>query len=229
MTMLAPGVLLALLAWGTLVAVDLVTWPQAMYSRPLVAGAVAGLITGDVTTGLGIGLMLELFALDVLPVGATRYPDFGPGTVAAVALASGTEWPARAGLAVLLALLLAAAGGWSMQRLRAANARALQGRVAALSAGSTAAIRGLWWGGVARDVARGAGLTALGLALATALRALPPAAPAWEAAALAAAAGGALAAALGGAMRSAGKGRRAHLLVAGLVVGAAVTLVVLTR
>lgn len=219
MSSLPPVVLVLLLGWGTVVALDLVTWPQAMLARPLVAGGIAGSLAGDVATGLALGAIFELFALDVLPVGATRYPDFGPATVAAVALAAGTSWPARAGLAVLLGLGLAALGGWSMLRLRSANAQALQGKVAALAAGSNSAIRGLWWGGITRDIIRGVGLTALGLALAMALRQLPPMPSPWETVALAVAAGGGLAAALGGAVRAAGRGRARRLLVAGLTVG----------
>ncbi len=229
MSSVAPVTLVLLLAWGTVVAVDLVTWPQAMLARPLVAGGIAGWLAGDAPTGLALGAIFELFALDVLPVGATRYPDYGPATVAAVTLAAGTAWPARAGLAVLLGLGLAALGGWSMLRLRAANAQALQGKVAALAAGQASAIRGLWWGGITRDVVRGLGLTALGLVLAVALRRVQPMPHAWETVALAVAAGGALAAALGGAVRSAGKGLARRLLVAGLSVGIIAVLVGLGR
>ena len=39
---------LLLLGWGTVVALDLVSVPQAMFARPLVAGTVAGLLAGDV-------------------------------------------------------------------------------------------------------------------------------------------------------------------------------------
>jgi hypothetical protein len=57
--------------------------PQAMLGRPLVAATVAGLLLGSVETGLLI-VLLECFALDVLPVGASRYPDYGPAAVIAV-------------------------------------------------------------------------------------------------------------------------------------------------
>ena len=75
---------LALLLWGTLVGLDLVSVPQIMIARPLVAGAGAGLILGDLETGLRLGVLFELFQLDILPVGAARYPEYGPATVAAV-------------------------------------------------------------------------------------------------------------------------------------------------
>lgn len=229
MSPLPPGVLLLLLGWGTLVAVDLVTWPQAMYSRPVVAGAVAGVLAGDIRVGLAVGMVLELFALDVLPVGATRYPDFGPATVVAVATAAGTAWPARIGMAVLLGLVVASAGGWTMQRLRTANARALQARAAALAAGSSSAVRELYWGGIARDALRGLAVTATGLVAAMLLRTLPALAPEWEAAALAVAVGGGLVAAGGGAIRSAGRGRRFRLLLAGMLGGTALAIGTLAR
>ena len=224
MTALEPVTLLLLLAWGTVVALDLVSVPQAMYARPLVAGTVTGLLAGDVTTGLQLGVLLELFALDVLPVGAARYPDHGPATVAAVASAAGAPWPDRMGTAVLLAMLLAVLGGWSLQRLRYLNAQALHGRAAALAAGSESGIRALQWGGLARDAIRGLLLTALGLAGALALRAFPPVPPRLQGLLAAAAIGCALAAVAGGAARSAGRGPRLRWLIAGLAAGLAIAL-----
>jgi len=221
---LEPWTLFLLLTWGTIVALDLVSVPQAMYARPLVAGTVAGLIAGDVTAGLQLGVLLELFALDVLPVGAARYPDHGPATVAAVAAAAGAPWPERMGVAVLLAMLLAVLGGWSLQRLRHLNAQALHARAAALAAGSEPGIRALQWGGVGRDAIRGLLLTALGLAGALVLRAFPPVAPRMQGLLAAAAIGCALAAVAGGAARSAGRGPRLHWLVAGLAVGLIIAL-----
>jgi mannose/fructose/N-acetylgalactosamine-specific phosphotransferase system component IIC len=221
---LDPSTLVLLLAWGTIVALDLVSVPQAMYARPLVAGTVAGLIAGDVVTGLQLGVLLQLFALDVLPVGAARYPDHGPATVAAVAAAAGAPWPERLGTSVLLAMLLAVLGGWSLQRLRHLNAQALHGRAAALAAGSEPGIRALQWGGLGRDAIRGFLLTALGLAAALVLRAFPPLAPRLEGLLAAAAIGCALAAVAGGAARSAGRGPRLHWLVAGLAIGLVIAL-----
>ena len=64
MTDFSPHVVIPLLIWGSLVALDLVSLPQAMFSRPLVAGTVAGWIAGDVEAGLRTGVLFELFALD---------------------------------------------------------------------------------------------------------------------------------------------------------------------
>src|SRR5256884_3458709 len=59
----------------TLVGLDLVSVPQMMIARPLVAGPIAGAMLGDVATGLQLGVLFELFQYDILPMGATRYPE----------------------------------------------------------------------------------------------------------------------------------------------------------
>ena len=101
---LSPAVALSLVAWGTIVGVDLVSAPQGLLSRPLVAAAVTGWLLGDVAAGLQVGLVLECFALDVLPVGAAKYPDYGPGAVGATLYAAAREgrsacwgWPPASG------------------------------------------------------------------------------------------------------------------------------------
>src|SRR5439155_246973 len=78
-----------LLLWGTLVGLDLVSVPQMMIARPIVAGPIAGAMLGDLGAGLQLGVLFELFQYDVLPMGATRYPEYGPATVAAVSAAHG--------------------------------------------------------------------------------------------------------------------------------------------
>ncbi|HEU5171737.1 MAG TPA: PTS sugar transporter subunit IIC [Gemmatimonadales bacterium] len=218
-----PLALVGVLAWGTLVALDLVSVAQTMIARPLVAGGVAGLLLGDVGAGLRVGALLELFALDVLPVGAARYPDHGPGTVAATVLAAGAPWELTLGLAGTLALVLALLGGWSLQLLRRGNARAIQQRAAALAAGESRAIRRLQYGGLARDALRGALLTALGVAAAELVGRLHPD-RATAAALTLVLIGAGLSAALGGALRSAGRGVRLRFLAAGLLAGAALAL-----
>ncbi|MBA3498590.1 MAG: PTS sugar transporter subunit IIC, partial [Gemmatimonadales bacterium] len=160
---LAGHTIVLLLLWGTVVGLDLVSVPQAMLSRPLVVGTVAGWLAGDVQAGLRVGTVLELFALDVLPIGAVRYPDYGPATVVAAAVAAGAPWELGLGLSVGVGLVLAVLGGWSLQLVRRWNARAIQRRAAALAAGESGAIRRLQYGGLLRDAARGAVLTASGM------------------------------------------------------------------
>jgi mannose/fructose/N-acetylgalactosamine-specific phosphotransferase system component IIC len=163
---MSPGILVALLVWGTLVGVDLVSLPQMMIARPLVAGTVAGLLLGDLETGLRVGVVLELFQFDVLPVGAARYPEYGPATIAAVTLAHGLGGTAALGIATGVALVLAIAGGFSLHLLRTVNGRAVHRATAALEAGDPRVIARVHASGIARDVLRSIMNTALGLAVA---------------------------------------------------------------
>lgn len=219
MSEFSPELVFPLLLWGTLVGLDLVSVPQAMISRPIVAGSVAGALVGDLEVGFRIGVLFELFALDVLPAGAARYPDYGPATVSAVALGAGTPWELGLGLSVALGLVIAVAGGWSLQVVRRWNARAIQRRAAALAAGESSAIRWLQYGGILRDSLRGFALTLTGLVLASTIvdtvRLDRQSAVAFSLVAI----GSALAAAVSGAFRGSGRGPRLKWLVAGVAVG----------
>jgi PTS system mannose-specific IIC component len=214
----APETIAALLAWGTIVGVDLVSFPQGLLSRPLVAGAGAGLLIGDPSVGLQVGLVLELFALDVLPVGAARYPDYGPGVVGAVALASAGPVHLTLGLATLFALGAAVLGGYTLQWLRVANGRTIHRHTAGLAAGDRASIAAVHYRGLIGDVLRSATLTAFVLGAAALLA---PRLPTSERFGLvtAVAVGAAVAAAAAGALRTAGRGARLRWLGAGLLVG----------
>jgi mannose/fructose/N-acetylgalactosamine-specific phosphotransferase system component IIC len=222
----SPHVVIPLLLWGTLVGLDLVSVPQAMISRPSVAGVVAGLLAGDLEAGVRIGVLFELFALDVFPAGAVRYPDYGPATIAAVALGVGTPWELGLGVSAALGLVLAVLGGWSLQVVRRWNARAIQRQSAALAAGESSAIRRLQYGGILRDAARGLILTLAGLVLASTIadsvRLDRQTAVAFTLVAI----GSALAAAASGAFRSSGRGTRLKWLIAGVATG--IVLAVLT-
>jgi PTS system mannose-specific IIC component len=218
-----------LLLWGTMVGLDVVSVPQSMMSRPLVAGAISGFLVSlmepqvftvhPVITGLMVGATLELYALDVLPVGASRYPDYGPATVAAVYAALGWRPEIGLGASVAVGLLIAVLGGWMMQIVRRANAAAIQRRAAALSAGESDAIRALQWGGIRRDIARSAGITLTGLMLAEIIWPILPSGSENFTWLTIVAVGGGIAAALSGAIRNAGRTRRLALLIAGLCVG----------
>ena len=219
MTELAPHILVSLLLWGTLVGLDLVSLPQAMISRPLVAGTAAGWLVGDIEAGLRVGVLLELFALDVLPVGAVRYPDYGPATVAAVVLAAGTPWKMGLGLAAAFGLVLAVAGGWSLLVVRRWNSRAIQRRAAALAAGESSAIRRLQYGGLFRDALRGLALTLLGVVLASVIKHAVQLDLQSALALTLVAIGSALAAAVNGAFRSSGRSVRLKWLLGGAALG----------
>jgi len=217
-----PLVLLAMVIWGTLVGLDLVSVAQSMIARPFVAGGVAGLLLGDPMAGLRAGVLLELFALDVLPVGAARYPDYGPATLASAAVLAGSPWELSLGLAGTVGLLVSVLGGWSLQQLRRLNAEAVQRHAAALAAGESSAIRRLQYTSVARDALRSALVTAIGLGGAWAAARWLTLDRRTAVALTLVVIGAGLAASIGGALRSAGRGRRRTWLAAGLAVGAAV-------
>lgn len=75
---------LALGLFGGLVGLDSTSFPQAMISRPVVAGTLTGALFGRPVEGLVIGFIMESFSLITLPIGAARYPESGTATVAAV-------------------------------------------------------------------------------------------------------------------------------------------------
>ena len=78
--------LLPLAFLGGVVGLDVVSFPQAMISRPIVAATLGGAFVGNGTAGVLIGVVLELIALDTLPFGASRYPEWGSAGVAGGAL-----------------------------------------------------------------------------------------------------------------------------------------------
>ena len=150
---------------GGLLGLDVVTFPQAMVSRPLVAATITGALVGHATSGLLVGAILELIALETLPFGASRYPEWGSAAVVGGALFSThpSHPPGAAGLAIFGALATAWIGGWTMVKLREQNARWARSRREAIAAGSRDAVIGLQVLGLGADVARGALLTAIAL------------------------------------------------------------------
>lgn len=208
----------ALLAIGTVAGFDLVSGPQILLARPIVAGTLAGLVLGDVTTGILVGGMLELFALEVLPVGATRYPDHGPGTVAAVWYAS-QMGPRSAGVAVLIALAASELGGVSLQVLRRINGEVLMRMAPRLDRGERGVAGTLQLGGAARDLGRSLFLTLIALGGAAALRQWQGFSPTALRMAAIVVLGVGLAGAVAGAVRTAGHSWRGIVLGTSLVAG----------
>lgn len=151
---------------GTLAGLDLVSVPQAMLARPLVAGFLGGVAGGRPLAGLATGALLELFAFETLPVGAARYPDWGPAAAAAGALAAtrGGAWDSAWMVGVIVTALLAAwLGGLTMHLARRLNGAQLRRRRPALDAGDPRALVAVQWSGLARDALRSAALTGLTL------------------------------------------------------------------
>lgn len=159
--------LLPLALLGGLLGLDVVAFPQAMISRPLVAATLTGALIGQPARGLIVGATLELIALETLPFGASRYPEWGSASVVGGALFSMHD-PQLAGdleLAVLGALATAFVGGWSMVKLRQANARWAHNHVTALEAGARGTVTRLQLMGMTADLGRGILLTAVALAV----------------------------------------------------------------
>ncbi len=159
--------LLPLVLLGALLGLDVVSFPQAMISRPIVAATLAGLVMGAPESGLMVGAALELIALETLPFGASRYPEWGSAAVVGGALFA-SQPTGRAGaltVAVLGALATAWISGGSMVGLRRLNARRARAAREAVDAGSWPAVRQLMLGGIGLDLVRGGAITLVGLLL----------------------------------------------------------------
>ena len=216
MTLLA---LALVMLWGTIVAMDLASVPQGLLSRPLVAASVAVALVGEVELGLLVGAVLELYALDVMPVGASRYPDLGAASVPATIAATQAPLGVEIGVAGLIGLPLAVAGGWGLHMIRRRSAVAIAHRRARVAAGDARAIWELQRGGMLRDAARGLAITLTGLVAMLVVQRVPL----WERAdgwfLSAAVVAGGLAAATAGALRRSGAGARRRWLGVGFATG----------
>jgi PTS system mannose-specific IIC component len=159
--------LLPLTVLGAVLGLDTVSFPQAMVSRPIVAATLAGALIGHAPGGLVAGIILELIALETLPFGASRYPEWGSASVVGGAMYAAAPNGAHGALAaaVLTALGIAWLGGSSMVWLRRLNARWARNKLAGLERGSRGTVVGLQLAGLTADLVRGGLLTFIALAL----------------------------------------------------------------
>jgi mannose/fructose/N-acetylgalactosamine-specific phosphotransferase system component IIC len=150
---------------GALLGLDVVSFPQAMVSRPIVAATLAGAFIGHPPAGLLIGVVLELIALDTLPFGASRYPEWGSAGVVGGALfaAQPPGMPGALPASLLAALLTASVSGWSMVVLRRVIAGRLERTRDAIEAGSRNALFSLHLSGMTLDMLRAALVTMVGM------------------------------------------------------------------
>ena len=157
--------LIPLTLLGALLGLDAVSFPQAMISRPIVAATLGGALVGEVGKGLVIGVILELFALETLPFGASRYPEWGSASVVGGALLGMQSEVSGGALAMctLAALLIAFIGGWSMVQHRKLIAHWAGNLREQIAAGSTEAIMTLQLRGLTSDIVRGALVTFVAL------------------------------------------------------------------
>lgn len=142
---------------AALLGLDVVSFPQAMISRPIVAATLAGALVGDPMRGLVIGIALELVALENLPFGASFYPEWGSASVVAGGLYAGYSEGSIGGLAifVFVGIITASVGGWTMVQHRRIIAKWAAAMHDELSSGSTAAVTALQLRGLTADLARG--------------------------------------------------------------------------
>ena len=159
--------LLPLSMLGGLLGLDVVCFPQMMISRPLVGATVAGAFVGDTTTGMLVGVTLELIALATLPFGASRYPEWGSAGVVggAIAAALHMEPAGTITVGVLATLATAWVGGWTLVKLRQFNAWLARRKRHGLEAGARGTVVGLQLVGLTSDLLRAMALTAVAYAL----------------------------------------------------------------
>ena len=159
--------LVALVLLGAVLGLDVVSFPQAQISRPLVAATLAGALMGHPTNGLLVGATLELIALETLPVGASRYPEWGSAAVVGGALFArvGVGGAGAMALAVLATLATAWVGGWTMVMLRRLNGIVARGARPAVTRGSRGAVAGIQLFGLAADFLRGGAITLIAFAI----------------------------------------------------------------
>lgn len=157
-----PGLPLLVLALCAGVAgLDVVSFPQAMLSRPIVAATVGGAFLGAPVAGLVCGAALECLALEALPVGASRYPEWGSASVVAGAVAThgvhGTAFPGAAAFAtaIVVGVAMAWCGGWTMVLHRRRIAAYARPRLDRLAQGSRHTVVGLQLYGLTADLLRG--------------------------------------------------------------------------
>jgi PTS system mannose-specific IIC component len=158
------GDLLPIALLGGVCGLDTVSFPQAMLARPLVAATLAGMLVGHPEHGVFAGAALELVALETLPVGASRYPEWGSAAVIGGAIFAAQATPHLGSLtvAVLGSLFIAWLGGWSMVKLRQRNAAWAARHRGGLEAGARGTVIGLQLAGLTADLLRGVLLTAAG-------------------------------------------------------------------
>jgi PTS system mannose-specific IIC component len=97
------GIALVLAVWAY-ISIVLVLGPGLWMGEALVAGAVTGLVVGDVQVGLQIGATLTLMSLGMWTYGGATMPDFMTGAIlgTAVAALKGGTGGLEAGLAVAI-------------------------------------------------------------------------------------------------------------------------------
>ena len=154
---------------GATLGLDMVSFPQAMWSRQLVSATVAGALAGNAAAGLLVGAVLELIALETLPFGASRYAEWGTAGVVGGAVYAGFPaagmTPGALPVAVFCALATAVVSSRSMVIVRTLNGSATRRARTALDGGDVGVVRALQLRGLGLDLVRGFVVTLVALVL----------------------------------------------------------------
>lgn len=147
-------------ALGGLLGLDGTAVGQFMLSRPLVAGFLAGWLSGAPAQGALIGAILELYLLVSVPSGGARFPEASTATVVAVASAVPFDGVGALPLAVAGGLVWGQVGGASVDMQRHLNARLAPESGQSTAPGQVTARHVL---AIVVDLIRGAAVTAAGI------------------------------------------------------------------
>ena len=112
---------------GALISLDSVAVFQILISQPIVACTIIGWLSNDPTTGIHIGLMMQLIWSSTLPGGAVTFPDGNLGAIVAtiIAVNSVEIIPEYKSLVILFSiifgLLMSFLGAHTLNTVRTSN------------------------------------------------------------------------------------------------------------
>jgi len=154
---------------GGLVALDNTEAFQTMFSQPLVISPLVGLFLGDLTSGLKIGVLLQLMYLWVMPIGAATFPDSTVGSVVGSCgfiILSGL-FPDRGNLILLVILLFVLIfclfSGWTLIKQRQLNSKLIPKADICAEKARTKGFSSLFFLGLSGSFFRGFVVTGLGI------------------------------------------------------------------
>lgn len=117
----------ALILLAAIISIDITAYGQFMISRPIFCGPLFGWLTGDVQTGLWVGMITELIWVSVIPMG-TSVPADTTSIAILTVLWSHMTFPGQKA-AVITAMVLSIPAGILFRRLDIAT-RTLNVRLA---------------------------------------------------------------------------------------------------
>jgi mannose/fructose/N-acetylgalactosamine-specific phosphotransferase system component IIC len=171
--------IVALSLLGGLLSLDSTAFLQVMLSQPLAAGALAGLATGDLATGLVVGAALQLVWIGVIPVGAAPFPDGAVAGVAGVGAAAllaghGVSGGLAVASGIVVGICAGAAGQKVTARVRRANVRFSDAAERRAEVGDPSGVRTAVLLGLGTRFVSAAALTGAALSCSMILRSLVP-------------------------------------------------------